>query len=60
MYSGNTQTVFDCRDHKGKAAGWTVCGSSKQMKENRTINFGALAYKGNTTKYAGITAPAKN
>ncbi|GAA2072641.1 hypothetical protein GCM10009801_25370 [Streptomyces albiaxialis] len=55
MYSGNPQTKFDCRDYKGKRAGWTVCKFSRQMKENRRININALAYKGNDLKYAGRT-----
>jgi hypothetical protein len=60
MPSGNPQTIWDCRDYKGKAASWTVCGFSKKMKENRKINFNALAYKGNTMKYAGWTATVKS
>ncbi|MCX4506632.1 hypothetical protein OG582_38450 [Streptomyces anulatus] len=58
IYSGNYQTVFNCKNYKGKRAGWTVCSFAKQMKENRMINFSLLAYDKNSMKHAGITAYA--
>lgn len=60
MYSGNPQTLFDCRNFKGKDAGWTRCGFARQLKENRKINFNILAYKGNRLKYDGSTVTAQN
>ena len=60
MYAGNPQTVFDCRDFKGSGAGWTACEFSGELKENRRINFNALAYKGNELKFEGLTGTAQN
>ncbi|WP_406210756.1 hypothetical protein [Streptomyces decoyicus] len=60
MYTGNMQTIFDCRDYLGGAKGWTVCDFSSEMKEGRSINFTALAYEGNNAKYKGMTATAQN
>ncbi|MEU3195135.1 hypothetical protein ABZ686_31975 [Streptomyces sp. NPDC006992] len=60
LYSGNTQTVFNCKDYKGAAAGWTACGFAKEMKEDQTINFAALVYDGTTRKYKGRTAYSKS
>ncbi len=60
MYAGNPQTVFDCRDFKGGDAGWTACEFSGELKENRRINFNALAYKGNILELEGLTGTAQN
>ncbi|WP_444474877.1 hypothetical protein [Streptomyces inhibens] len=60
LYGGNTQTVFECRDSLGSAAGWTVCEFSREMREGRQINFIAIAWKGNTPKYKSQTATAQN
>ncbi|MER5972949.1 hypothetical protein ABT112_24990 [Streptomyces sp. NPDC002055] len=60
MYAGNPQTVFDCRDFKGSGVGWTACEFSGELKENRRINFNALAYKGNILTFEGLTGTAQN
>ncbi|MFE3882768.1 hypothetical protein ACFXPQ_07580 [Streptomyces lydicus] len=59
MYSGNPQTIFDCRDYKG-TTGWTACYFDSEMKEGRSINFSALAYKGNDLKYKSPTATGRS
>ncbi|MFJ9617615.1 hypothetical protein [Streptomyces noursei] len=60
LYGGNTQTIFECRDGEGSAAGWTACDFSREMKEGRSINFVAMAWKGDTPKYVSQTATAQN
>ncbi|MFI6765811.1 hypothetical protein [Streptomyces sp. NPDC050355] len=60
LYAGNPQTIFDCRNFEGAAAGWTACYFDNEMKEGRTIAFAALAYKGNDLKYKSVTATAEN
>ncbi|MFE0187129.1 hypothetical protein [Streptomyces sp. NPDC058989] len=60
LYRGNTQTVFECRNDLGKAAGWTACYFDSEMKEGRGINFIAMAWKGNTPVYKSVTADAEN
>jgi hypothetical protein len=61
LYLGNFQTLFDCKDSKGKRAGWTACNFSKLVKENRRLDFNVLAVKGNAdVKYSGTTVTASN
>ena len=60
IYLQNWQTMFDCRNFKGKAAGWTRCEFSRQMKENRKIQFTPLVYKGNYIEFDGSTATVQN
>ncbi|MFI6454095.1 hypothetical protein ACIBF6_21345 [Streptosporangium amethystogenes] len=58
IYSGHWQTIYDCRDYHGRAAGWTVCNFN--LHENQHIDFNALAYNGRTKKYEGFTVTASN
>src|SRR5262245_3077061 len=60
IYSGNQQTIFDCRDYEGPGAGWTACGFAKQLRENRRIDFNVLVFNGNDMKYQGMTVTASN
>ncbi|MFG3259935.1 hypothetical protein [Streptomyces sp. NPDC048172] len=60
MYTGNPQTLFDCRDFKGKRAGWTRCGFANLVKENRRISFSAVVYKGRERVAEGSTATVMN
>lgn len=55
---GNLQTIYDCRDYKGKAAGWTSCNFN--LKENQRVAFNVLAYKGKKLKYRGVTVDSGN
>ena len=55
---GNFQIIRDCRDYKGKRAGWTACNFN--MKENQTVNFNVIAYKGTDRKYTGIDVDSSN
>ncbi|CDR08619.1 hypothetical protein [Streptomyces iranensis] len=60
MPRGNTQTWYECKDLKGKRAGWTRCGFSKSMKENTGIVFWVLAMKGDKTMGQSRQAPARS
>lgn len=55
-YAGNPQTLFICKNHKGKAAGWTRCTFHDDMNEDQTITFNAQLYDGKDHLRTGSNA----
>ncbi|MEV0319369.1 hypothetical protein ACIBKX_37980 [Streptomyces sp. NPDC050658] len=60
MPSGNDTNVYNCRNYKGKRAGWTRCNFSRLIKEDVMISFVLAAYKGNVRKATSMTVAERS